>query len=371
MSGAGGLTKTGTGTLALTKAKTYSGETTIEGGVLELQTGFYQNPVASGIFNVGAGAMLRVAGNTDAYRFNNVTVNFQSAGGGTFRGSSITATNLNWFLESAMTIKSNGGARNVFDATAGGQNLNLNGQNLTFDVARGTDPESDLTVSAVLWNNGSITKNGNGILTLSGVNTYTGATSVSAGKLLINGNISTSTTTVSNTGTLGGFGTASAVTLQTGGKLAPGNSIGTLTAQGNVNFQTNSIFEVEIDTAASYDSLGINSAGTLSIASGAKLELINFGSANLITLNSRLQLIDYTGGTWNGGFFTFGTEELSDSETFAWQDNTWRINYNDTLGAGNTSLSNGGSFVTLTAIPEPSTALLGCLGLLTLLRRRA
>ena len=130
---------------------------------------------------------------------------------------------------------------------------------------------------------------------------------------------------------------------------------------------------MEIDTASSHDTLGLNLGGDLNITSGAKLDLINFSSANLIALNARLQLIDYSsvGGTWNGGLFTFGSEELSDSETFAWQSNTWRINYDDTLGAGDTSFSDGGSYVTLTVIPEPNVAaLVGGLGMLALLRRR-
>jgi hypothetical protein len=62
---------------------------------------------------------------------------------------------------------------------------------------------------------------------------------------------------------------------------------------------------------------------------------------------------------------------LSDSETFAWESRTWRINYDDTLGVGDTSFSNGGSYVTLTAIPEPNVAaLVGVLGVFALLRRR-
>ena len=160
--------------------------------------------------------------------------------------------------------------------------------------------------------------------------------------------------------------------VENGGKLAPGNSIDSLTASGNVNLASGSIFEVEIDTATSYDTLGLNLGGDLNITSGAKLSLIDFGSADLIALNSRLQLIDYSslGGAWNGGFFTFGTEELSDSESFVWANQNWMINYDDTLGAGDTTLSDGGNYVTLTVIPEPRAALLGGLGLLALLRRR-
>ena len=415
------LTKSGASTWELSNANTYGGLTTVSGGLLNitstgsLKSGNALTVGASGTANFAnasqtLGAVINENTTANALNFSAATgtvtlasltgagnTRFGSAGtvtggistgtvnavglltasisGGTVGAGSLSSTAVSG---GATTVS---GVATIGTLSAGTANLNgatsaittLNGGTVNMGSSTVLTVSDGMTSGTIAGSGGSLTKSGSGTLTLSsgGTYSYTGATSVSAGKLIVNGNISTSTTTVSNTGTFGGSGTASAVTLQTGGKLAPGNSIGTLTAQGNVNFQTNSIFEVEIDTAASYDSLGINSAGTLSIASGAKLELINFGSANLITLNSRLQLIDYTGGTWNGGFFTFGTEELADSETFAWQDNTWRINYNDTLGAGNTSLSNGGSFVTLTAIPEPSTLLLGGLSLLTLLRRRA
>ena len=81
----------------------------------------------------------------------------------------------------------------------------------------------------------SVTKNTAGTLILDGTNGYTGATSVTDGKLIVNGNISTSTTTVSGTGTLGGGGTVATVIVQTGGTLAPGNSIDSLGINGDLS----------------------------------------------------------------------------------------------------------------------------------------
>ena len=69
----------------------------------------------------------------------------------------------------------------------------------------------------------SVAKTGDGTLTLTTTNSNTGATSVTAGKLIVNGSISTSTTTVSGTGTLGGTGTVAAVIVQAGGTMAAGD----------------------------------------------------------------------------------------------------------------------------------------------------
>jgi len=95
-------------------------------------------------------------------------------------------------------------------------------------------------------------KTGTGQWSLSGANTYTGATEVREGTLRISsGGSITSAATISNTatllvngtagavnvetgGSLGGAGTVGAVTLNSGSLLKPGNSPGNLTAASSV-----------------------------------------------------------------------------------------------------------------------------------------
>jgi len=91
------------------------------------------------------------------------------------------------------------------------------------------------TFSGVFSGTGALTFGNSGTggnIILSGTNTYTGATTVDAGaKLSVNGSIASSSgLTVNTGGTIGGNGVLPATTLAGAGRLAPGNSIGLLTA---------------------------------------------------------------------------------------------------------------------------------------------
>ncbi len=99
---------------------------------------------------------------------------------------------------------------------------------------------------------GSLVKVGTGTLTLNGINTYTGPTTVVAGILDVNGSIADSAVTLTG-GELKGHGTVGSLTLAAGSVVAPGNSIGTLHVAGDLSFGVGSVYQVEANAAAMSD----------------------------------------------------------------------------------------------------------------------
>jgi autotransporter-associated beta strand protein len=244
----GSLVKSGDGTLLLSAANTYGGATTVNAGTLRAGNA---NALPGGsAFTVATGAFLDLNG------FNAVTGSLAGAG---------TVTN---------------GGATAIALTSGGNNTS--------------------TVFSGVIQNGvnamSFVKNGTGNLDLSGINTYTGATTVNAGTLSVNGSVASSAmTTINAGGTLGGTGTVGETTIN-GGALAPGNSIGTLTVQGNLTFTAASTYMVQISPAAA-DRTNVSGVATLG---GATVNAA-FDAGTYIA--KQYTIINATGGVSG----TFGT----------------------------------------------------------------
>ncbi|SFM03675.1 autotransporter-associated beta strand repeat-containing protein [Bradyrhizobium sp. NFR13] len=114
----------------------------------------------------------------------------------------------------------------------------------------------------------SLVKETLGTLTLEGNSAYTGSTLVNEGKLVVNGSIASSSgVTVAAGARLGGSG-ALPTTVVNGGILAPGNSPGTLTVNGNLTLGAGSVYEAEIQGAVSDR---INVTGTAALAGTLKI----------------------------------------------------------------------------------------------------
>ena len=181
ISGTGSLIKIGTGTTTLTGDNTYSGGTFVNAGTLNLGAGSTNAgaSTAVGPYTIGNGATLQVTA-AQFWFHGNPSFNFTTNGGGTID----TYSGVNFVMGGNGTFTSAGGSQNLIKGSSG---INLNYNTTTFDVARGTDPNSDLLVAARIWNNGNIVKTGNGIMTLTGDNTYSGGTFVNAGTLNLGG----------------------------------------------------------------------------------------------------------------------------------------------------------------------------------------
>lgn len=194
----------------------------------------------------------------------------------------------------------------------------------------------------------TITKNGSGTLSLgSGSNTYSGATDVVGGTLVINGNTSTSVLTTVKTGaTLGGTGTVGAVLVDSNGIFAPGDGgIESLNVNGDLTLSSGSISNYEINTAGDISDLAISSA---LLTFGGTLNVTRIGSA--LVAGDIFNLFD-----WSSATGTFSTVNLPSLDSgLAWDQS---------------SLYSSGQ-ISVTAVPEPAAALLGGLGMLALLLRR-
>jgi autotransporter-associated beta strand protein len=220
-------------------------------------------------------------------------------------------------------------------------------------------------------------KTGGATTTLTGTNTYSGTTTVSGGKLLVNGSITgTGAVSVASGATLGGTGTIAGAVTVNGGILSPGASIESLTTAA-LTLNTGSTFEYEMDSSAipSVAADFQKVTGDLNLSGTVNLTLTDLAvSPTAFAANTTLSLINYA-GEWNHGYFTYGTNQLTDGEVFTAGLTTWQIRYGaitSGLNFASEYTPASGSFVNLTAVPEPGSLLaLGCLmGAGAFLRRR-
>ncbi|UFX41996.1 autotransporter domain-containing protein [Bradyrhizobium sp. 41S5] len=271
ISGQGALTKTGAGTLVLIGASTYAGPTAVDAG--RLQAAAVDSFAPASAYRVASGAVLDLNGHDQ-------------------------------------TIGSLAGAGAV---TLGAATLTT-----------GNDGTST-TFSGSLSGTGGLTKIGAGTLALSGINIYTGSTTVSGGTLEVDGSIANSSNvTVNSGGTLSGTGIVGAptivffhngvtstlldanpggplrggfviptpTTIMSGGTLAPGSAAdptGTLTINGGLAFQSGAIYQVQVTPTAAA-STNVNANATLGGAT------VNAVFANGSYISRQYTILNAAGG---------------------------------------------------------------------------
>ncbi|MDO8422994.1 MAG: autotransporter domain-containing protein [Parvibaculum sp.] len=121
--------------------------------------------------------------------------------------------------------------------------------------------DTDYELDAVLSGSGIIRQIGSGSTVLSGNSSnFAGTTSVERSALFVNGRLGGSVSV--GAARFGGSGTVSNVTLGNGSVIAPGhNGVGTLSVLGDLTFNADSTYEVEVDPASAANDL-IHVTGT-------------------------------------------------------------------------------------------------------------
>ena len=290
------ITKVGTNTQTLTGTNTYTGATTVSAGTLVAGSNTALGSTAAGT-TVASGATLALPGGitigAEALTLSGTGVSSvgalsNTAGANTY-GGAIT-------LAAAATIGSPAGTLTLSGTVANG------GFGLTLDGA------GNITAGGAIGGTGALTKTGSGTALLSAANTYTGASTVAAGTLLVNGSLATGSTVTVQTGAiLGGSGSMGPVIVNTGGHLAPGNSPGTITmtsltvaSTANLDMelgQANVVGGTKNDLIVVNGNVALN-GGTLNIA-------VPTSPAGTFTAGT-YRLINYT-GTLSGTGLVLGT----------------------------------------------------------------
>ena len=164
----------------------------------------------------------------------------------------------------SQTIASLSGAGRVTNSVAQAVTLTLSNNT-------GTATFSGNITDQAASNSVSLIQSGAGTNIFSGANTYRGTTTIRGGLFLVNGSLGTNAVTVATGGILGGSGTiGGALANQSGGTLAPGGGLTTLTVNNKVTLQSGGTTLMEISkTPLTNDQLrvtgALNCGGTLTV----------------------------------------------------------------------------------------------------------
>ena len=336
LSGAGALTKIGTGTLTLSGANSYSGGTTVSAGTLGLTgANTFTGPIA-----VNGGLLL--LGNSNASQKSTVTVNLD---GGLAFSPSIGTFN----------VAGLSGANAFALADTGGGSVTLS--------VGGTNASS--VYSGAMSGVGSLTKAGTGTLTLAGANTFTGSTTVNAGVVQLgNSNALQNSSVVLNInagltfrpsigtftiGSLAGFNATSGgfsltdtsgapITLQVGNNNPnPTFYYGSLSGTGAITKVGSST--LYLGDTGTYTGLTTIDAGTLVVGGAAQDSTVVVNVTNGLTSGFTI------GGLAGGANFAL-TDILGRAETLTVGNNNANTTYSGSMsGAGSLTKIGSGSLI--------------------------
>jgi outer membrane autotransporter protein len=296
VSGSGTLTKQAAGTLTFIGDTTFSSVSVTAGG---LQVG---NGGATGSI---AGDIALSSGTTLTFnRTGTVTYADDVSGNGSFDNDGTGTTILTGAFTNTGTFAINSGTVQIGNGGSGGSvDLDIiNDGTLVWNKT--SNNEYTHAISGL----GSLTKSGSGELNLTGINTYIGDTTITAGRLSVNGQIGGgASTTYVDGGVLGGTGTIlGSVDVNAGGIHAPGNSIGTQTISGSYLLNSGAILQIEVNAARQSDQVIVG--GTVNLTA-AILEVI--AAPGSYAPSTQYTIIDNQGGGAVNGTFTQITSSLA------------------------------------------------------------
>ena len=334
---------------------TLNGGTNITDNSTNLQTLAVRIALAgNSVWNTGKGAQLLVSGNISQVGSTPIGITKIGAGTLTLAGSNsfrgVTTINAGTLVigtnnSIAGNVMVSGGVFNIgaFSDTVGAVTLGSGSITGTTGVLTGSGYNvTNGLISAILGGSGALAKGGTGTVTLSGANTYTGTSTVSAGTLALSGgdnrlNVAGSVA-LSNgaTLTLGGFNqtlaglTGSGSVTNSAGTLTLNAGSGTVTYGGSItgggNLLKSGAFAQMLSGTSAFSGTTIVTGGSLSLGTSGRLTqtasvtvtngttlLLGSSQANSINTNATLNL---GGGQLSMGGAGIGNHRAA-SQTFA------------------------------------------------------
>lgn len=296
ISGTGTLTKQGGNTVILTGSNSYSGNTLISAGTLQIGSGVTTGTLGTGSVTNNATLTFNRSDNLTSSNDIGGTGAVTKLGAGT-----LTLTGSNSYA--GITTITAG----TLEIGSGGTAGTLGGGSVTNNAALAFNRSDSITVANTISGSGTVAQNGSGTTILtSSSNSYSGATTVSAGTLQVNVNDALGTNAAGTTVSAGGslklngvnYSTAEALTINgtgAGGSGALTNS-GTSTYAGAITAATNARISAGGGTLTLTGGL-VKDGTTLTLTGGGSININGTGISGA-SANSDL-VVDGTSVTLN------------------------------------------------------------------------